>query len=62
MKVLEFYQDDDCFYIITEFLNGGELYEKITKTGHFGEKRAAKTIKQLVSAVQYCHQHKIVHR
>ena len=62
MKVLEFYQDDDCFYIISEYLNGGELFEKITQMGLFGEKKAAKTIKQIVSAVQYCHKHNIVHR
>jgi calcium-dependent protein kinase len=62
MKVMEFYQDDNHFYIVSEFYNGGELFEKINKNGSFSEKEAAHTIRQILSAVFYCHQHKIVHR
>jgi len=62
MQVYEFYQDEERFYIVSEFLSGGELYQKISGSGNFGEKKAAKTIRQIMSAVQYCHSHKIVHR
>jgi len=62
MKIYEFYQDEEKFYIVSEFLSGGELFQKISSSGNFGEKKAAKTIRQIVSAVQYCHMNKIVHR
>lgn len=62
MKIMEFYQDEDYFYIVTEYFNGGELFEKITNEKHFSERKAAKAIRQIVSAVNYCHQHQIVHR
>ena len=62
MKVIEFYQDDDYFYIVTEFFNGGELFDKITAMKHFSERRAAKSIRQIVSAIHFCHQNNIAHR
>jgi len=62
MKIIEFYQDPTYFYIVTEFFNGGELFEKIISLKHFSERKAAQTIKQILSAVNYCHRLKIVHR
>ena len=29
-KIYEFYSDDDKFYLITEYLEGGELFEFIS--------------------------------
>ena len=41
---------------------GGELFERIVKKKLFKEAEAARIMKQLLSAVVYCHKHKIVHR
>lgn len=62
IKIYEFYQDDKFFYIVTELCTGGELFDKIASMNHFSEVLAAETIKQILSAVVYCHNHKIVHR
>jgi len=62
MKIIEFYQDAESFYIVSEFYNGGELFDKISAMRNFTEKQAAITIKQILSAVNYCHQNNIVHR
>eukprot|EP01017_Pseudomicrothorax_dubius_P034140 TRINITY_DN4645_c0_g3_i2.p1 TRINITY_DN4645_c0_g3~~TRINITY_DN4645_c0_g3_i2.p1 ORF type:complete len:444 (-),score=68.62 TRINITY_DN4645_c0_g3_i2:420-1751(-) len=62
IKIFEFYQDDKFFYIVTELCTGGELFDKIVRASHFDEYVAADTIKQVFSAVVYCHRHKIVHR
>lgn len=48
--------------MITEYIPGGELFEKITRVKVFTETDAAKIMKQLLSAVVYCHNKKIVHR
>lgn len=29
MKIFEYYEDKTCFYIVSELLTGGELFEKI---------------------------------
>lgn len=62
VRLYEFYQDKLNFYLITEFIEGGELFDKITKVKCFTELDAAKVMKQLLSAVVYCHNKKIVHR
>ncbi|CAD8100160.1 unnamed protein product [Paramecium primaurelia] len=62
IKVFEFYQDERFFYIVTELCTGGELFDKIRHEGSFSEKKAAEIMKQILSAINYCHDEKIVHR
>ncbi len=47
---------------MTELCQGGELFEKIIKKSLFCEKDAIPIITQLLSAINYCHKNKIVHR
>jgi calcium-dependent protein kinase len=42
--------------------NGGELFERISEQHTFSERDAANIIKQVLSAINYCHQRNIVHR
>lgn len=44
------------------FVSGGELFNAISRWGHFGENDAAYIMSQLLSAMTYCHSHDIVHR
>ncbi|CAD8079716.1 unnamed protein product [Paramecium primaurelia] len=62
IKIFEFYQDERFFYIVTELCTGGELFDKIRAEGSFSEKKASEIMKQILSAVHYCHDEKIVHR
>ena len=39
-----------------------ELFDKIIEKGSFNEKDASIIMRQLFSAVAYCHSHKTVHR
>lgn len=62
VRLLEYYQDADHFYLVTEFCEGGELFDQIINCGVFTENMAAEIIRQILSAVVYCHSHRIVHR
>lgn len=62
LKVYEYYQDSQYFYIITELCTGGELFDKIVHQKHFSEKKAAVSMQQILTAINYCHSHLIVHR
>ncbi|CAD8071877.1 unnamed protein product [Paramecium sonneborni] len=62
VKLYELYQDQNNYYMITEYLSGGELFERIKKMQIFTEKRASELIRQILLAVNYCHEQKIVHR
>ena len=36
--------DQEFFWIVQEYLDGGELFEKVSDAGHFGEKEAAEVM------------------
>ena len=62
IKIIEYYVDKKHHYIITELLNGGELFESIVKFRKFNEMKAAYIIKQILLALNYLHSKGIVHR
>ena len=62
VKLYEFFEDEENFYIITEYCSGGQLFEAIMKKKTFTENEAATIMMQLLSAIAHCHQRKIVHR
>ena len=62
LKIFEFYEDFSNYYLVMEYVNGGDLYSKIEKTKKFSEETAAKIIKQLLSALAYMHSKNIAHR
>lgn len=48
--------------LIMELMEGGELFEYITKRRNFTEREASKILKQVARAVQDCHHLNIAHR
>lgn len=48
--------------MIYRLCNGGELFERIAQEEIFSEQDAANVIKQVLSAINYCHSRNIVHR
>ena len=61
-NIFEIYEDSRKYYIMMEFLEGGELFEAITSAGSFNELSAAKIMRQLLNAINYLHSNHIVHR
>ncbi|XP_072380410.1 testis-specific serine/threonine-protein kinase 3-like [Diabrotica undecimpunctata] len=49
-------------YIVMEYAENGSLLDIIRKDGHIDEDRARKWFRQLVDAVEYCHDRGVVHR
>ena len=62
IKVYEFYSTDRYIYIINELCTGGELFNKIVEVKHFTESTACYIMRQLLSAVAYCHDKGVIHR
>jgi len=61
-RVIELLEDSSSYYIISEVVPGGELYDYIIKNKMFDERIAAKFVKQILLAINYMHQQNIVHR
>lgn len=62
IKVFEFYNTKVEFYIISELCTGGELFDRIIKLKKLNEKVAANVMKQLLSAILFCHKNQVIHR
>ena len=62
VNMYEYLEDEKRFYIVTEICKGGELFDEIINRAKFDEHDAAVVMKQLLSAVNYCHSNNIVHR
>ena len=62
VKIFEFYNSPTHFYLITEYCEGGCLFDLIQENGPFTEIQASYIMHQLFSVVNYCHKMKIIHR
>lgn len=48
--------------LVLELMEGGELFEFISKQHHFTEQEASRYIRQIALGLQYCHRLNIAHR
>lgn len=62
MNVNEILEDNNNYYIVSELLEGGELFDRILEVSKFDEMKAAFIIKQVLLAINYMHQKNITHR
>ena len=62
IKVYEFFKTEKYIYIINELCTGGELFDKIVDVKYFSEIVACNIMRQLLSAVAYCHEKGVIHR
>jgi protein-serine/threonine kinase len=56
------FQDKENLYIITEFLQGGELFFHLHKEKRFTNDKAKFYVAEIVVAIEYLHKKKIVYR
>ncbi|XAR73074.1 Non-specific serine/threonine protein kinase [Bertholletia excelsa] len=56
------YEDPLYVHIVMELCSGGELFDRITKRGHYSEREAAKLTKIIVGVVEACHSLGVMHR
>lgn len=62
LKIHDFFEDSSNFYLIMDYVQGGDLFSKMEKYGRFSEKTASKIMKQLLLALSHLHSKNIVHR
>lgn len=62
IKIFEVMASKTKIYIVIEFVDGGELFDKIAKHGRLREDEARRYFQQLINAVDYCHSRGVFHR
>ena len=61
MKIFEFYEDNDNFYIISEYCDQGDLLGKMKKLNYMSEVVVKFLMMQILNAVAYLHSKKVLH-
>ena len=61
VRIYEFYESENNYYLINEFCNGGELYNYINET-NLNEQQLSIIFYQVFSGLCYLHENDILHR
>jgi calcium-dependent protein kinase len=55
VNIYDVYEDESSFYLVTELVDGRELFDEIIYRKQLNEKEASIIMNQLLSAISYCH-------
>ena len=56
------YKTHESFFIVTEVMHGGTLFDRIKKRKSYTEQDARDACNKIFQAVEYCHFNRVVHR
>lgn len=62
IRLFETFEDHRNIYLVMELASGGELFDRIIELGHLTEHQAAIIMQQILRAIHYMHQSKVMHR
>ena len=62
LRMFGYFHDEKKVYLILEYAPQGELYNKLRKYGRFTNEVAASYIYQMIDALSFCHEKKVIHR
>ncbi|XP_028551200.1 CBL-interacting protein kinase 1-like isoform X3 [Dendrobium catenatum] len=58
----EVFASKERIYMVLEYVNGGELYDKIASKGRLSEQFGRNIFQQLIDGISYCHDKGVYHR
>ncbi|CAO3587572.1 unnamed protein product [Absidia cylindrospora] len=62
VQIFEVVADEECIYVVMEYVQGGELFERIKQDQKLAEPLARRWFREIIEAVCYIHENGIVHR
>mmetsp|Transcript_71726 Transcript_71726/g.202861 ORF Transcript_71726/g.202861 Transcript_71726/m.202861 type:complete len:229 (-) Transcript_71726:25-711(-) len=62
IRLYEYFQDPKEYFLVTELVEGGELFERIVKKSRYSELEARDCVKTILETMAFLHERGIVHR
>mmetsp|Transcript_16538 Transcript_16538/g.24540 ORF Transcript_16538/g.24540 Transcript_16538/m.24540 type:complete len:362 (+) Transcript_16538:143-1228(+) len=62
IRLYDVFEESRFYYLVTERMCGGELFDRIVAKSYYNEKEARDVCKILFEALQYCHSQNVAHR
>jgi serine/threonine protein kinase len=62
IMLYDVFDEPQYYYLVTEKMGGGELFDRIVQKSYYNEKEARDTCKIIFEAIKYCHDHHVAHR
>ncbi|CAE1319142.1 SIK2 [Acanthosepion pharaonis] len=62
IRLYQVMETKNMLYLVTEYAPNGEIFDYIAQNGRMSESEARKKFWQILSAVEYCHNMRVVHR
>ncbi|KAL2089945.1 hypothetical protein ACEWY4_014633 [Coilia grayii] len=62
LELNQFFEDDNCFYLVFEKLKGGSILTHIQNRKHFDEREASRVVRDIAQALDFLHTKGIAHR
>lgn len=62
IRLYDVFDESQYYYLVTEKMSGGELFDRIVQKSYYNEKEARDVCKILFEALGYCHRAHVAHR
>eukprot|EP00751_Fragilariopsis_kerguelensis_P019148 CAMPEP_0170843550 /NCGR_PEP_ID=MMETSP0734-20130129/6330_1 /TAXON_ID=186038 /ORGANISM="Fragilariopsis kerguelensis, Strain L26-C5" /LENGTH=473 /DNA_ID=CAMNT_0011211751 /DNA_START=190 /DNA_END=1611 /DNA_ORIENTATION=+ len=62
IRLYDVFEEKRCYYLVTEKMSGGELYDRIIMKEQYNENEARNVSETLLAALGYCHSRRVAHR
>lgn len=62
IRLYDVFEESQYYYLVTEKMMGGELFDRIVQKSYYNEKEARDVCLILFDAMKYCHDHSVAHR
>lgn len=61
-RLLDYFQQDDEFYLVQEYIRGNTLSREVKSKGLFSEREVKQFLWEILPVLDYVHQHQVIHR
>lgn len=62
VQLVDFYEEKDYFFLVMDYMTGGDVFDRIVEMNHYTEKDARDLVKILLKAVKFMHIQGVAHR